>query len=272
MIGFEDEPTPEKGYPNETPETKHLSKRLLYKTIALKFSLPPYNSRGVSRKYLIKVHNGEVYRVLDLELKTFEVQLTSAMLKRVGIQNNSFLVRKMNVLLHSRKQPELGFDEFDPPEEVDSSNKTWFYRIVRFFDPTNLLEFFEVPVYPEPVLTDKSTMIQAVFWGRLKASKYFFRFNSARMDRRLWDAIKTLSNNYKSYLSHRMVVERIQNDLKIVAAKTAELERTMEDQIHKIAISYASIESPKVRPGMIVNDSANLSKEDRENILFSCQL
>jgi len=69
-----------------------------------------------------------------------------------------------------------------------------------------------------------------------------------------------------------MVVERIQNDLKIVAAKTAELERTMEDQIHKITISYASIESPKVRPGMIVNDSANLSKEDRENILFSCQL
>ena len=272
MIGFEDKPVTEKGHPNEPPETRDLTKRMLYKTVSLRYAMPPYCSRGMNRNYLLKVHRAEAYRVSDLELRTFEVQLTPAMNKRVGILNNSFLVRKVNTLLRSRNQPELGFDEFDPPEEVLNTDQTWLYRIVRFLDPTNLLEFFEAPVTLEPELNQNSTMIQGVHWGRLKASKYFYRLDAARTDKRLWEQVKMLSTNYKSYLSHLMVVEKIQNDLRHITAQTAELERTMEDQVSKIAFTYTTIETPEVRPGMIINDLHTISKEIREKINFNCQL
>lgn len=122
MIGFQDELNPEKGQITEDLETRNLEKKELYDLLAHKYYLPPYHSRGVTREYLLKVYRGQCYRVPLMELKHFEVELTTKMTKRVGVQNNGLLVRKLNILLESKNLHSLGFDEFDPPEQVNSSN------------------------------------------------------------------------------------------------------------------------------------------------------
>jgi hypothetical protein len=118
MIGFDLEPMSERGHASEDPETRHLDKRELYNMVGHRYYLPPCTSKGVTREYLVKVHRNQLFRVATLELKHFEVELTGPMTKRVGIQNNALLMRKLNVLLLSKGQTQLGFDEFDAPDEV----------------------------------------------------------------------------------------------------------------------------------------------------------
>jgi hypothetical protein len=121
MIGFQNELNPERGQSQEEAETRNLEKKEIYDMLVHKYYLPPYSSRGVTREYLLKVHNDKCFRVFLLELKHFEVELTTKMTRRVGIQNNGLLVKKINLLLNSRKMNPLGFDEYDPPDQVISS-------------------------------------------------------------------------------------------------------------------------------------------------------
>ena len=118
MIGFQSAPLSERSHLSEDPETANLDKKELYNMISHKYYLPPYHGKGVTREYLIKVHKEQCYRVPLMTLKHFEVELTPAMTKRVGVQNNALLLRKLNILLRSRGCHELGFEDFDPPEEV----------------------------------------------------------------------------------------------------------------------------------------------------------
>ena len=59
-----------------------------------------------------------------MEFKHFEVDLTQKMTKQVGVVNNAILVRKLNVLLKMTNRNPLGFEEFDPPEQVQIPNQT----------------------------------------------------------------------------------------------------------------------------------------------------
>jgi hypothetical protein len=267
MIGFEEVPVSERSRPGEGDDTKNLSKKAFYNMLNLKYYMPPVTARGVTRDYLLKVHRDQVFRVDQVELRQFEVNLTPAMNKRVGLLNNCFLVRKVNVLLRSREQPELGFDEYDPPDE------NWLYKIVRFLDPTNILEFFEAPVQPEPPFVHGvSNVIQGVHHGRIIASQYFFLLETVKKDRKMWESLKTLAINYRAYLSHMMLVDKMNYELGIANAKCQEFLRLMEDQISKIAFTYSMVQTPGLRSDMIINGSQDLTQEMRKDIDFNCRL
>ena len=119
MIGFREKPTVERVNLNEDPETRELNKKKFYNILAGRFFLPPLSTKGITREYLVKVHRNEVFTIPLFDLKHFEVELTVPMMKRVGIPNNSLLVRKLDGLLMSQQLPTLGFDDFEPPDEVE---------------------------------------------------------------------------------------------------------------------------------------------------------
>ena len=240
--------------------------------LGLKYLMPPLHSRGINRDYLVKVYKEEVYRVLLMELKHFEVDLSPSMSKRVGILNNCLLVRKVNFLLRSLGRPELGFDEYDPPEEVLFAHQNWLYRITRFLDQTNVLEFFETPVSQEPEPCSTSSAIQLVHWGRLKASKYFFRIADVRTDRKLWESFKALATSYRAFQCQRICVDKMKHDLDQATKRTFDLGRSLDDQISRIAFTYTTIENPKVRPEMIINGHLDVTDEVREKIMLNCKL
>jgi hypothetical protein len=267
MIGFEEQPISERSRPGEDNDTKNLSKKAFYNMLSLTYFMPPVIARGVTRDYLLKVHRGQVFRVPLLELRQFEVNLTPEMNKRVGLLNNCFLARKVNVLLRSREQPELGFDEYDPPDEV------WLYKIVRYLDPTNILGFFEAPVRKEdPFVKGQSNVIQGVHHGRIIASQYFFRLESVKKDRKMWENLKNLATNYRAYLSLMMLVDKMNYELNIANNKCNEFLRQMDDQISTIAFTYSMMETPALRSEMIISGSQELTQEMRRDIDFNCRL
>ena len=272
MIGFEAEPQSEKGHPNEDPETRNLDKKDLYQMVAHKHYMPPYGSRGVNREYLIKVYKGRCLRIPLLALKHFEVELTNAQTRRVGIPNNCLLVRKLNILLRSKGEPELGFDDMEPPEEVGCSDQSWLFRVARFVDQTNLLEFFETHVVEEKPVMPNSSHIIKVHWGRIKAAKYFFELEEARKDRKLWEAFKMISSNYRNYLCLNLVREKLQADLEAANRKMQEVGRYIEDQISKAACTYTCMQDHSIRPEMIIGGAETVTKEIRDKITTNCQL
>jgi hypothetical protein len=266
MIGFQNELNPERGQITEDLDTRNLEKKELYDMLAHCFYLPPYQSRGVNREYLLRVHKAQCYRAPLMELKHFEVELTSKMTKRVGAQNNGLLVRKLNLLLRSRNMPDLGFDEYDPPEQC------WLYRIARFLDQTNLTEFFDSPVIPEPEVSPSSHQISKVHYGRIKASAYFFRLKEARSNKKLWDNLRIISDTYRNYLSQKLSIDVLRKELASSEQKLKDMEINLDDQISKCAFTYTSIENPRIRPEMIINGSESVTKEIRDAIVMRCKM
>jgi hypothetical protein len=265
MIGFTEEPGTEKGHPNEDPETRELDKRKLYNMLSQQYFLPPFTTKGITRDYLVRVHRHQVYRVQLFELMHFEVELTTQMKNRVGLPNNSLLVRKLTRLLRSRDLPELGFDDFEPPEE------NWLYRIARFVDRTNVLQFFEAPVTPPQINLRETNIIHRTHYGRLQASRYFHRLPGARSDKKLWDSLHSLSSIYRSYMCQNLLLEKLNAEVQAANTKREELQRQLDNLIGQASLAYTSIERPAVRAAAIIQNE-NITPQDREQMLLNCRL
>ena len=272
MIGFENELAKKKPHSDEGPETSGLDKRELYEAVSLRWFIPPFDSRGICREYLLAVYHGQVFRVTHSDIRHFEVDLENKMIKRIGILNNGLLVRKLNRLLDSRGDRPLGFREEEPPEQVSYCHKDWLYRAARFIDPTNLMEFFEAAVRKEPPLTSQSSNISRVYFGRVKASKYFFRKPETRNNRKFWDGLRTISDTYRGYLSQVLAVEVLKNDLREGERRAAEIGRTLDDLISKSAFSYTLISNPNSAPDVILKDMDKASSEIRKEVSMNCRM
>jgi len=120
MIGFQ-QGLAEIARPEEPAETAGLSKNQLYDRVVATYFLPPFLSRGVTRDYLLRVLNNQVFRVTHNAIKHFEVDLEKAQTTKTSSPNNSLIVKKLNRLLEETGQRQLGFDEYEVPESA------WLY-------------------------------------------------------------------------------------------------------------------------------------------------
>lgn len=266
MIGFSKNLYPESATKAEDHDTKNLDKKELYDMISHKYVLPPYSSRGVDRIYLLGVHRGELFKVSLGELKHFEVDLTPEMTKRVGVLNCALLVQKLNDFLKSKRSPELGFTIEDPPEQVRFSDQVWLYRMARYIDPTNLLEFFESPVRPEPACGPVSSQISLIYHGRVKACQYFFRIEEAKSHKKLWESLRVLSDTYRQYQTQHLTLKVFRKQLEDLEKKVGDMGNTLDHLISQSAFIYTTIENPLIRPEMIINNTPEITTEIRSKI------
>lgn len=146
------------------------------------------------------------------------------------------------------------------------------FRLARYIDKTNLIEFFESTVLNEPQLTSSSSMISKIYYGRLKASAYFFRLKEAKSNRKLWDSVRAISDTHRNYVSHHLAVESLKRELKSAEEKVTEIENNLEDQISKCAFTYTRIENPAIKPEMIINGADNITKDIREATMMNCRM
>lgn len=115
-------------------------------------------------------------------------------------------------------------------------------------------------------------MISKVYYGRLKASAYFFRLKEARSNRKLWDSVKSISDTHRNLISQNLAVESLKRELKSAEDKVSEIGNNLDDQISKCAFSYTRIENPAIRPEMIINGADNVTKEIRESTMMNCRM
>lgn len=266
MIGFSEDLKLFRKENLEGLDTKNLQKHELYEIVSNTYMLPPLNSKGLTRDYLLLVKEGEVFRVTNEEYKHFEYRLTKSMSKKVGIINNALLVRKLNLLLKDRGHKELGYTEFDLPEQ------TWLYKAARWIDRSNLLEFFETAACSEPALSENSSLISKIYYGRVYASDWLFRLEKAKKNRKLWDAFTLVAEKYRMLSSFRVNQEVLAHELVQVKEKIVTMENDLQDLVGKIAFTYTALENPQITPDVVIANGAGLTKEMSDQLKTNASL
>lgn len=257
MIGFEDELDRPGAHLDEGPETANLEKPQLYETLNTVKYVPPYGTRGTRRKYLVDVFTGKVFSVTHSELRHFEVDLENSQTKRLGNINNGLVVRKINMLQASRNEPQLGFSEFEPPEQVDFFNQPWLIRAARFIDRTNLAEIFESAVTEEPPLNEKSSKISIIYHGRKKAYKFLMAPKQPRETRKFWESLRDISDRFREYQNQEFVVEQMRREAERAHQKSLEMQSELQDMISKAALLYVTLKNPSINASMIFKATQN---------------
>ena len=265
MFGFSQELREDTARPDEGLDTKNLDKRDFYAMLNINFLLPSMTSKGVTRDYLLGVHRNQLYRVPNLEIKTFELHLRPSQLRRVGIQNNAYLVRKLEFLLQEKNLNPLGFTQYDPPEQ------SWLVRIVRFIDPENLLEYFAESVKPMPALTDKSTKFQQIHHYRMFAAQFLFRDEKSRSNKKLWETLHSLSDTYKNCCSLQVTRDALGKQVADLEQKRDISWANLEDALAQAAISYVSLTSD-IKPEMLMGGGDKLTPNQRTMLLEASSL
>ena len=265
MIGLNEDFLLRDGH-EEGEDTKTIKKKKLYEMISKDYFLPPIDSKGITREYLLKVRDGEVFRVTNRDYKDFEYHLDKKMQRKVGIVNNALMVRKINMFLQLKGEPPLGFTEFDLPEQ------NWLYTISRLIDPTNLLEFFEAPATSEPPLTNSSSELSTVYYGRLYASQWLFRLENVRRNKKLFETFEQLSEKHRNLLSLKTNADILEHDLQIAKRNVEDLDRELHDLIGKVSFTYTSIEDPNITPELVISGGSNLTGEMRDRLNLNSKL
>ena len=255
MIGFSEDLKLFRKENLEGIDTKRLQKHELYELVNTDYMLPPLNSKNLTRDYLLQVKDGEVFRVTNEEFKHFEYRLSKSMTKKVGVINNALLVRKLNLLLRDRGEKQLGYTEYDLPEQ------NWLYKAARFIDKSNLLEFFETAAFAEPPLQDRSSLISRIYYGRVYASDWLFRLEKAKKNRRLWESFTLIAEKYRMLCSFRVNKDVLEHDLKQTKEKIANMESDLQDLVGKISFTYTAFENSQITPDVVIENGAGLTKE-----------
>jgi hypothetical protein len=266
MIGFAQDLQDISKVRDEGPETLKLQKNELYDLVAADFVLPPCTSKGVTREYLLNVRNGKVFRVTNQQMKTFEYTLEKKHNRKSQLVSNPILVRKLNILLKTYGQLELGFDEYHVPEQ------NWLYKMARYIDRTNLLEFFEEPVEREPAPTDTSSSISKIHYGRQYACEYLFDEQQKKANKKLWYSLRVLAETYRMLMGSKIHVEVLQHELVETIARVKEQEAALQDLLGKAAFAYAAIDNHNITADAVITNMNSLSPEVRTRLSMVSQL
>jgi hypothetical protein len=266
MIGFAQDLQDISKVRDEGPETQKLQKNELYDLVANDFLLPPCTSKGVTREYLLNVRNGKVFRVTNHEWKTFEYKLEKKHHRKSQLVNNPILVRKLNILLKSYGQHDLGFDEYNVPEQ------NWLFKMARYIDRTNLLEFFEEPVEREPAPTDTSSNISKIHSGRQYACEFLFDEQRKKANKKLWHSLRVLAETYRMLMGSKIHVEVLQHELVETITRVKEQETALQDLLGKAAFAYAAIDNHNITADAVITNMNSLSPEIRTRLSMVSQL
>ena len=247
MIGFSQDLQLYKLLDDEDTDTKNLDKNELYELYELvtkDYMLPPINSKGITREYLLQVKEGEVFRVTHRDHKEFEYTLDKDQQKKVGVVNNALHVRKLNMLLKQHGEKELGFTEFNLPDQ------NWLYKVARYIDRTNMLEFFERAAFLEPPLTEHLNILSQTHHGRVYASEWLFRLEKAK----------------------KFNAEILAHELAETKNKIQQSDSDLHDLIGKVSFTYTSIENPSITPELVISGGSGLTAEMRDQLNTNSQL
>ena len=201
---------------DEPAAIRDMKKKVLYKQLSDQWFLPEENSKGVNRRYLVRVYTGAVYRILIMDYKRFDMELTPAQLKKAPFLSSADVYSKIDALLVEGGQRPLGFEVGCFPED------TWLYKVARWVDRINsagvYLEALQA-LAGAPIL-DTHRMITA----KRNAEQVLITQPGAA-GRRLMDqpavynALKSVWDAHKKHISRQREIEQLRMQYEASQAK-----------------------------------------------------
>jgi hypothetical protein len=230
---------------NEPPEMRVLSKKKIHERLAIEYFLPPMNSRGANRSYLVGVFTGDHFRVRTTDIKHFEAELTPAQKKKAPVLFCSTLVSKLNHLLQETNRPPLGFDVGMVPEEE------WLVSITRYVDRTNILDVFLQPV---PGAQPPVCVSQRMFTAKINAERYLLLGNNLMANNNIYKQIETIHDLSKRLAGHRRELQSLVDKGRVLEETVNTESGDLSDKMYKAALSVFNQGNHNVDAGIIFNE------------------
>ena len=234
---------------NEPAAIRNLSKSQIYSTLSEEVYLPPKESKGVNREYIVRVYMNEALRIPLIEYKRFEAELTPLQRKKAPFVNLLDLYQKANQLLASMGHNQFGFSNNLIPEEK------WMMNVIRFVDRPNVLgaylrplnvpdEFQNMDIYVMKTaqknagdwLSRGATIQNSTFWS-LKSS--------------LWEAVRRLRSTEKD-------IEQAEAHLQRLRVKRGEEQDSVDNKRTAFGLAVFNIR----QPGANINQQAAFMRNE----------
>lgn len=186
-----------RGDPNEPPEIREMTKKALHEQLSQRFFLPPNNSRGVTRPYLVGVYRNDFYRLDLFQMQHFLADLTKEHMRKAPYINSNDIKAKVEVLLRENNMPPLGFPNGVIPEE------SWLLQIARVLDQSNSTAIF-VKAVPQPEVQDTTTY--RIHQAKRNAEHFELRRTNFLADPKFFHEIEAVWNSHKRLTNKRREV------------------------------------------------------------------
>lgn len=240
---------------DEPIEIRQYNKQQLYFALCQQYLLPPIESKGVNRAYLVGVYTHQHFRVALIEYKRFEAELTPAQLKKTGLVNLMYILRKLNALLVEKGERTLGFPGFIIPEEA------WLCKVARFVDRKNVMEFFQVSlqdIQPLEINSDR------VHHGRVLAHRYIFANNHLLDNPKVFQTVKDISDSYRKIISKRIDLEEANHARQQLVNRINEEEALLKSLLVRASTTIIGVANDQFDPEAIYiedNDNGNIQAQ-----------
>lgn len=211
----------------EPAEIRDLSNKQLYDLLATEYYLPPFNSRGVNRRYLVGVYLGHHFRVPAPTIHHFEADLTANQKVKAPVLFCSQVMAKTNSLLAETGQRSLGFDPGMVPEEK------WLVDIVRYVDRGNLLGVFLEAIPGAPQL---GCLSERMITAKANAERYLLLEPRLLENAALYKQIVALHDHSKRLDGHRKELLALVEKGRNLERMVAEADADVKDRLCKISL------------------------------------
>jgi hypothetical protein len=217
--------------------------------------MPPKESKGVNREYVVRAYMGLALRIPLREFKLFEATLTPLQQKKAPFISLLDVYQKANQLLnHLGRQP-FGFAPGILPEEK------WMLGVLRFVDRPNLTGAFLTPLEVPQEFREmdfflmKTSQKNASDWlssGALASNSNFWNLKC-----NLWEAVRKLRGTDKD-------IESLEQALARLRERRAQEQQTVDSRKTSFAMAVYNLKYP----GQANNDQGNyLQNEHARNLL-----
>lgn len=170
---------------NQEPlETRYLSKKQLYLKLSDEYYLPSLRSQGMTRRYLLKVQNNQVFRAHAVSVKRCLAELKNSQLTKFKEVNVAVSYQRIDNLLKEMKLPCLVFEPHETPEAA------WLYAIARYLDPNNITGILSSDLKEQDNMNCDSSKLDS---AKKAAKKYLFKDYAIESDEKLRSSLEDIT-------------------------------------------------------------------------------
>ena len=122
------------------------------------------------------------------------------------------------------------------------------------------------------MVSSRSSSICKLHVGRLLATKYLLQGGAITKNRKLWDSVKALTDQYRSLLAQSLSIETLSKELREAELKKADMIKNLDDQVSKVGFTYTTLLHPTFRPDMIINRTEATDPKLANTVIMNCKL
>lgn len=214
------------------PEFRRITKALLYMSLENEYLLPPKESKGVNKAYLVGVATNTVFRINMMDFRRFEIGLLPRHWRKQLWINLAIIYRKLTVMLRERNHLQMGFQDNCIPDEG------WLLKVIRYCDQENIMEVF-LESCPNPAIINCYS--RPVHVAKIGAQQYLFGDHEALRTNKIISMLRDINDVGRKLKNRRADVEELVRQQQRLQVKIGQDEASLRSLLTNVSMQLMNL-------------------------------